>query len=531
MRHERWFKTTVSIVLIMIIHLAGESAAQEEGDCPLDTKLLASDGVEDASFGQSVAVSGDTIVVGASGDSGKGLFSGAAYVYRFDGSSWVEEQKLVASDAMELDSFGFPVAVEDDVILIGATGDDDSGGNSGSVYVFRHDGSAWVEEQKLLADDGEEFDYFGSMVSLSGETALIGSPYTDDGGSVYVFVFDGSSWVQNQKLVADDAETGDNFGSAVGLMGDTAVFGVYEDDVNGNDSGSAYVFRYDGSTWAQEQKLVPDDGDANEWFGLSVAIWEDTILVGAPLDDKVGAIYVYHFDGSVWTNEQKILGEGTSMVSFSVHISLCANTAVVGSFASDFALLFHEIGGWWTLGETLVAADPEATDSFQGLALVGNTAVIGVPQDSENGDDSGAVYVLVGATADCNDNGGVDGCDIATETSADCNSNSVPDECDIESGSSPDCNDNAVPDSCDVAEGTSADCNGNLILDECEDRCSADANRDCVIDPLDVGFVQARFGCVYPYDGVNCLRADVNGDGIVDPLDLGYVLSRFGPCE
>lgn len=542
MRHKRWFKTTVGMVLISITHLAGESAAQEEGDCPLGTKLLASDGVEGAGFGQAVAVFGDTVVVGARHDPGEGFLRGAAYVYRLDSLSWIEEQKLLASEVVEHMDFGSAVAIDGDLVLVGATNDFGNAEHSGSAYVFRHDGSSWAPEQKLFAAAGASSDGFGTSVAFSGKTVLIGSPFSDDAGSssgsVCVFNFDGSSWIQDQTLVADDAGAGDNFGSWVRLMGDTAVVGAYLDNDNGADSGSAYVFRYHGNTWTQEQKLVPDDGESADWFGISVAIWGDTILVGAPLDDEAGpdagAAYVFRYADSTWIPDGKIvLVDGVGNNWFGTSVGLFEQTGVFGG-ALEEAYVFRDNRQSWIETGRVVAGDsdihPNADFGFS-VAIDGDTLVVGAGDDDDNGEYSGSAYVLVGVAADCNGNGGADGCDIATGISVDCNSNSVPDECDIDSGSSLDCNDNAVPDSCDMADDTSADCNGNLVPDECEDRCSADANRDCVIDPLDVGFVQARFGCVYPYDGVNCLRADVNNDGIVDPLDVGYVLSRFGPCE
>lgn len=162
-------------------------------------ELLASDGRARDVFGSSVAVSGDVALVGARWDNPKGSLSGSAYAYRYDGASWVEEQKLLASDGAAFDQFGISVAVSGDVAVIGAWLDDDNGSESGSAYVYRYDGASWMEEQKLLASDGATEDEFGHSVAVSNDVALVGAPSDGDkgewSGSAYVYRYDGASWV------------------------------------------------------------------------------------------------------------------------------------------------------------------------------------------------------------------------------------------------------------------------------------------------------------------------------------------------
>lgn len=192
-------------------------------------------------FGLSVAVAGDTIVVGAFKDGVLGLEFGAAYVYRLIGAEWVEEEKLIASDSHPRDFFGFSVAVSGDTIVVGADGDDDDGPDSGSAYVFGFDGTNWVERQKLTASDAAERDGLGGSVRILGETIVIGA--TGNSGSAYVFRFDGSDWVEKQKLAAFDAERGDQFGVSVAISGEVIVVGAPGTNDPGAKSGSAYVFR------------------------------------------------------------------------------------------------------------------------------------------------------------------------------------------------------------------------------------------------------------------------------------------------
>ncbi len=207
-------------------------------------KLIASDGKPDDKFGLSVAVAGDTAVVGAYLDDDRGMDSGSAYVFEFDGRRWLQASKLLAVDGKAEDHFGFAVDVSGNTILVGAKFDDDKGENAGAAYVFR------FQQTKLLASDGAVRDNFGVSVALDGDVALIGASRDDDNGmnsgSAYVFRFGDGKWRQEQKLLPSDGEYEEYFGRAVALFGDLAVVGADGDDVNGVGSGSAYVFRFDG---------------------------------------------------------------------------------------------------------------------------------------------------------------------------------------------------------------------------------------------------------------------------------------------
>jgi len=166
-------------------------------------------------------------------------------VYRFDGTSWVEEQKLIASDGASSDEFGFSVALAGDVALVGARLHDDNGADSGSAYVYRFDGTSWVEEQKLIASDGASLDEFGESVALADDTALVGARLHDDNGadsgSAYVYRFNGTNWVEEQELIASDGTAFEHFGRSVALAGNLPLVGASSDD-NGQFSGSAYAY-------------------------------------------------------------------------------------------------------------------------------------------------------------------------------------------------------------------------------------------------------------------------------------------------
>ncbi|MEW6744764.1 MAG: FG-GAP repeat protein [Planctomycetota bacterium] len=208
-------------------------------------KLTASDGAAYDDFGHSVAVSGDQALVGANLDDDHGSWSGAAYVFEKVAGVWTQVAKLTASDGAGFDEFGESVALSADTALIGTQQGDGNEADSGCAYVFQKVGDLWRERAKLAATDGAYGDYFGHSVCLSGDTALVGALFDDDNGvdsgSAYVFQRIGGLWTQEAKLTPSDGAAGDSFGCSVGLSNDMALVGAYLGN-NGVNSGSAYLF-------------------------------------------------------------------------------------------------------------------------------------------------------------------------------------------------------------------------------------------------------------------------------------------------
>ncbi|APR88448.1 Thiamin-phosphate pyrophosphorylase [Minicystis rosea] len=266
---------------------------RSSGVWTLQQKLTASDGAANDSFGTSVALSGDTAVIGAYADDTTVVNAGSAYVFVRSAGVWTQQQQLTASDGAANDGFGYSVALSGDTAVVSATFDDDKGNNSGSAYVFVRSSGVWTQQQKLTAPDGTADDRFGFAVAVSGDTALIGAPSWGTEGAAYVFVRSSSIWTQQQRLTASDAQVFDNFGNSVAFLGDTAVIGDYLDDDNGDGSGSAYVFARSGSVWTQQQKLTAIDGSANDSFGMSVALSGDIVIIGAYGANGKGAAYVF----------------------------------------------------------------------------------------------------------------------------------------------------------------------------------------------------------------------------------------------
>lgn len=253
-------------------------------------------------FGNSVSVSGNTIVAGAYRDDDGGSDAGAARVFTRSDGVWKERTKLIADDAAAGDAFGCSVSVSGDTIVVGAYGDDDGGHESGSAYIFIRSGVVWHQQRKLVATNPERYDYFGSSVSISGDTVVVGAHGDDtDGGdnagSAYAFIRSGDIWTQQQKLIASDAWWHDDFGRSVSILGDTVVVGVPYDDDGGDDAGATYVFTRSAGVWTERLKLIADDAAAKDLFGYSVAVDGERVLVGAPYDDNPetasGAAYVF----------------------------------------------------------------------------------------------------------------------------------------------------------------------------------------------------------------------------------------------
>jgi hypothetical protein len=305
-------------------------------------KLTASDGAAGDAFGWSNSIYGEYAIVGAPDSDGNGTSSGSVYVFKRSGTSWTQQTKLSLDETTAGDKYGFRVSLYGEYAAVGVPGDDDKGENSGSVNIFNRSGTSWSHQAKLTASDGAAGDRFGVSVSLYGDYLIAGAHQDDDNGadsgSAYVFKRDGTSWAQQAKLTASDGTAGDLFGylDSVSINGDYALIGAYKDDDNGADSGSAYVFKRSGTSWAQQAKLTASDGAAEDWFGFSVSINDNYAMVGGHQNDddgtNSGSVYVFSRDGSTWTEDQKLLAsDGASYDIFGASLSMEADYVIIGA--------------------------------------------------------------------------------------------------------------------------------------------------------------------------------------------------------
>jgi hypothetical protein len=398
-----------------------------------------------------VTVDGNIIIVGARQDDTKGTNSGAVYVFGWNSTTWEEQQKLTASDGLAYDFFGCALALESDILIVGAYGDDTNGSQAGAAYVFNWNGSSWVERQKILAAGA--VSRLGASVAVQGDNLVLGAPFQsnvngDGAGSAYVFSWSGSSWVQQEYLVASNGTDYANFGDAVAIRGDTIVVGspqpytiidpkVYRGNgaaflfklngatwneqawfgptkvspsdgfgtlvalegdrlvVGGDDGttyGKAWVFHWDGSDWASQQKLAASDGATDDYFGNSVAINGNTIVVGA---EAAEAAYVFHWDGSEWTEQAKCTASDaatTGNTGFGYSVAIDGDTIVVGTYGGAGAYVFKWNGSSWAEQAKLI----DSSSAGGAVAIDGTTIVVGDRwDDNERGNRAGAAYVFV----------------------------------------------------------------------------------------------------------------------------------------
>ncbi len=438
-------------------------------------------------FGVSIAVAGDTVIVGAftEGSSATGVDgnqannsadeSGAAYVFVRSGSSWVQQAYLKASNTEQGDTFGSVVAISGDTIVVGASAEDssttgvnglqadNSAPGSGAAYVFVRSGSVWTQQAYLKASNTNMNDGFGFSVAVSGDTVVVGANIEASNavgvngnqadnsalqaGAAYVFVRSGNVWTQQAYLKASNTNAADNFGYAVSVSGETIVVGALQErsnatGVNGNQAnnsllsaGAAYVFTRTGSTWSQQAYLKASNTELRDQFGSSVAVSGDTALVGAIGEDSsavgvngnqtdnaasaAGAAYVFVRSGSVWTQQAYLKASNSNANdSFGFALALDADTVVVGSPFEDSnalgingnqldnsapgagaAYVFGRSGTAWTQRAYLKASNTDAGDGFAGsVAVSGDTGLVGAAGEASTATGVGGNQAINAAT-------------------------------------------------------------------------------------------------------------------------------------
>ncbi|MCK7593460.1 FG-GAP repeat protein, partial [Pseudomarimonas salicorniae] len=443
-------------------------------------------------FGYSLALSGSTLVVGAPEEDGAAPGagqggqdnsvpgSGAAYVFVRRNGSWEQQAYLKASNAEENDDFGVAVAICGDTIVVGAiyessasTGvngeaDDNSMPSSGAAYVFVRSGDTWRQQAYLKASNPGPGDLFGWSVDVSGDTVVVGAfgedsaargvngdgsdDFADRSGAAYVFVREGETWREQAYLKASNAGAGDGFGVSVAVFGDTVAVGAVAESssargVNGDGhddsavaAGAAYVFVREGEIWREQAYIKASNSDADDRFGQEVALFRDTLVVGAVLEDggartvngdgadnsvlDSGAAYVFVREADVWTEEAYLkpsnpgsvdrFGDDLAVSGDVVVVSARREDSPVGGSQDDDSLtdsgaayVFVRGDVGWRQQSMLKAHNAGQGDWFgNDVALEGDVVAVGAPLESSrstgidgDGDDdgadrSGAAYVF-----------------------------------------------------------------------------------------------------------------------------------------
>jgi len=441
-------------------------------------------------FGFSVAVSGDTVVVGASREASSttGINStpnnlmygaGAAYVFVRSGTNWTQQAYLKAHQVNADDYFGTSVAVAGDTVVVGAYGEDssttgvnstpnESAGDAGAAYVFVRSGTNWTQQAYLKAHQVNEYDFFGYSVAVVGNRAVVGAFLEGSSttgvnstpnesafgaGAAYVFLRSGTNWTQQAYLKAHQVTAGDYFGTSVAMVGDTVVVGASREDSgttgvnttpneNSTDAGAAYVFVRSGANWTQQAYLKAHQVNVSDYFGVSVAVSGDTVVVGAYFEDSsttgvnstpnesalgAGAVFVFVRSGTNWTQQAYLKAhQVTAGDYFGQSVAVAGDTVVVGATGegssttgvnstpnedvpgAGAAYVFVRNETNWMQQAYLKAHQVNGGDNFgYSVAVSGDTVVVGAPgEDSsttgvnstpnENRSDAGAAYVFEG---------------------------------------------------------------------------------------------------------------------------------------
>jgi len=404
---------------------APDNALAENLDATwLEQKVVSADGQADDLFGFRVLVSGDTAFISAPAPIYR---PGKVYVMKNVAGVWTATQELTATPSIApppnwSDFFGWSLSLSGDTLLVGAPEVfNPMFGPVGGAYVFVRAGDTWVQQQELLAADSGNFDWVGSAVALTGDTAFVGAPNHDaNKGTVYVFTRSGTAWSEGTALVASDGTSGDahQFGGAIKCDGTTLMIGAPGADYSSTGiyaPGEAYAFENDGGVWTETQILRPDDSADGDQFGYSLSIAGTKVLIGAPAANiganlHQGAAYLFDATIGTWTQTTKLtVDSGEAYDQLGQSVALADSTALVGMWShnDDFnsppappkpgsAYLFDASQGNWTLSNQFTASDASDGDSFGwDVAIDGSTIAVGSQGSVDGNEFQGAVYFYV----------------------------------------------------------------------------------------------------------------------------------------
>lgn len=614
--------------LALAVLLALSLASAVRGQCALN-KVFDAAAPAEADFGDRVAISGDVAVISVPDEGNLPYVPGDVKVYRLNHATdqWEFEASLVSDNPAINDGFGRSVDISGDVIVVGADDDAEVEANDGAAYVFRFDGASWVREVKLTPSDPPNMGAFGNNVAIDGDVIAVSVGTTDGLGqpifAAVMYRFDGANWVEEDVLpISDPGNFIVNIGDWLDVSGNLVIGSNPGDTIN--ERGVAFIYRYDGVLWNSEGMLLATDAMTDGHFGLSCAIEGDVAVVGRPLEttpNGSGTVFIFRHDGATWNFEQKLFpSDAFNAFGFGSYVSI-SNGNVLASMAGDddlgsisgsaLLLRYDTTGMTWYEHSKLLAFDGAAGDQFgSSVALDGDRAVIGAKEDDDGAANSGSAYFFTGFPGnDCNTNNVPDGCellgmysvrsaqlspigdtaphtyvlpdapmatgdvtlafsavgdyslsfenvivrlngsDVGTVYDADlsdCSAAALADQLlvpmavfnslaggDVTIEMDPTTAVNA--DLCDppsfiqvaveIPVALAADTNDDGVIDECEPPCPADTSGDGSVDINDLLDVLSVWGACPP----PCPE-DTNGDEIVDITDLLGVLAAWGPC-
>lgn len=525
MSHIRWPSLIISLHVFMFLMLVVIPVQQLGAQCASGEVEIF--GVSGGDYlGRSVAVSGGRVFIGAIGDDTGGTLSGSVRIYRRNGTSYQLEELLPGNPGSE---FGSAISVDENLMAVNAAG-------SRSVHFWRRDRYQWTEVGQLVDSGGHEGDGFGSSISLRGDFLAIGSPYYETGagpvGCVTVWRQDSAEqWQLEERLLASDRVPGDQFGTSVSMANVSELLvGAPGRDVLGPDAGSAYLYIGGADGWVEQISLGSGVANPGDKLGTAVALSGDHILLGAPHSNlagpAAGAVAVYERIGGIWILSPHLLPTaGTAGCAFGAAISMSGNLACIGAptdtgdeaFPAGSATVYRWQGTWQQVG----ALSGNAS-SFLGssVAVHAGVVVAGAPFDSSHAPVGGNVEVAIFGDEDCDQDGQLDACAIAGETALDCDLDGIVDSCGISAGINDDCDADGIPDFCSTLEGLVADCDADGIPDSCSIPTGqvSDCDEDGVPDICQADCNQNQIPD--SCEIAQGLASDCDGDGVPDSCAL-----------
>jgi hypothetical protein len=403
----------VMLIALLTLFAPARSVMTQSSLTFTQTKLLASDAAQYDYFGLSVAVKGDTAVIGAYGKSDLARNAGAAYAFARNAGAWAQQARLGTSTPLIDAYLGATVATNGSYTAAGAPYASVGAQNDGVVYLFSN--ATWQQQTILLPNDPDSLSQFGNALAINGNTLFVGAPMHDsfgvNAGAVYVFTFDGASWVQQQKLIGADTASGDRFGSALALNDGWLAVSAPLHSSPGSPGGAVYLFEFDGVSWVQRYKVGAPDTIAGDRFGSAIALDNGWLAVGVPLHRFVGsasgAVYLFEFNGTAWVQRQKFVASDTvGGDQFGSALALENQRLVIGAPlhssngpASGAVYIFERATTTWIERAKLIGSDTNAGDRLGGsISIDGTTILVGAYGDTAAGPGTGAAYVFVEVT-------------------------------------------------------------------------------------------------------------------------------------
>jgi MYXO-CTERM domain-containing protein len=371
-------------------------------------KLTASNASAADSFGRRVTVDGARLAVTAPK---QGYFNfdqgGAAYLFEQTGSGWVEQQIVTSLDRNTVDRFGSGLALSGASLLIGASQHDEVGSDSGAGYLFDHDGTGWSQTDELLPPTGERHNVYSGGIDISGDTVIVGSRHDSKrdyhAGAAHAYEHDGSSWGPNTRIDDGSGGTDHRFGSATAV--DADIMAIGQPTAQSYVRGTVFLYeRTSNGAWSQSGSINGDDVEADR-FGMALDLELRRLAVGAPWDADGGAVYV--FDQSLvgsWTQSARLIpADNAQYDGFGSAVDLGSGQLIAGATGhapsgteTGVAYVFENVSGSWTEAAKLVGSDSAYYDHFgESVAIDGARAAVGAPDHNSAGTpDAGAVYIF-----------------------------------------------------------------------------------------------------------------------------------------